>query len=270
MLSVAPVLGHLLSMVCKAQEFCIPCVESMLAALHVLELLVATRSVFIDPDLLHSAIKRHASLYVAAYDEEHMRPKHHYVFHLSAQYKRFGRLISCFVHERHHKLLKKYALPRRNTKSYETGLIEEATVHQLMAAELDFTAVGFQYPVHPKPLVLSALKELFPNEQHFVVSKAYKTAMGSSIHVGDFVLGNCDGELSGCSIRTFFRAEGGEYAVVAVWNRQPAPHEHMARFRRTEAINVVEATTLLTSVIHTCSPESGTAVALIPYEHRKG
>ena len=52
--------------------------------------------------------KKHADLYKAAWGREYMRPKHHYMLHLPGMYENLGGLISCLVHERKHRTLKKY------------------------------------------------------------------------------------------------------------------------------------------------------------------
>ena len=45
----------------------------------------------------------------ACYGEQHYLPKHHLAIHLGQQLELHELLISCFVHERRHKILKRFA-----------------------------------------------------------------------------------------------------------------------------------------------------------------
>ena len=60
-----------------------------------------------------------------------MIPKFHWLLHFPAWLKRFRTLISCFVRERKHKMVKRYANDMRNTRtnfdehSYEKSIMAE-------------------------------------------------------------------------------------------------------------------------------------------------
>ena len=78
-------------------------------------------------------------------------PQHHAAaLHLADHYKRWGRLAPCFTHERFHKLAKSYASTRRNTTSYERGIIEDIAVSQICSnEEATFGFIGLVKPVKP-------------------------------------------------------------------------------------------------------------------------
>ena len=60
-----------------------------------------------------------------------MHPKFHWLVHLPQYLQRWGVLLSCFVHERRHRILKRYADNTQNTRTYERTLLSEATSHHL-------------------------------------------------------------------------------------------------------------------------------------------
>ena len=69
--------------------------------------------------------------HLLVYNDELWMPKHHYSTHLGEQLRKFGMLASCFVHERKHKMVKRYANDMRNTRtnfdehSYEKSIMAE-------------------------------------------------------------------------------------------------------------------------------------------------
>ena len=56
-----------------------------------------------------------------------MKPKHHYAIFLGLMDFAFA----VFVHERKHRVAKRYAMNRRNAQAYEAGVIEDITVYHL-------------------------------------------------------------------------------------------------------------------------------------------
>jgi hypothetical protein len=61
-----------------------------------------------------------------AYGLELMTPKFHWLLHFPMYLRRFGTLVSCFVHERKHKMVKRYCNDMRNTSSFEWSVLAEA------------------------------------------------------------------------------------------------------------------------------------------------
>ena len=72
----------------------------------------------IDPDSIHNKVVLHLTSFVAAYGEQGFLPKHHYTLHLSQCARRHSCLLSTFVHERRHKLIKRYATQIANAGAW--------------------------------------------------------------------------------------------------------------------------------------------------------
>ena len=90
----------------------------------------------LDPAALRGAIKEHCDLYLANYGPEWWVPKNHMSLHLPEFLARHGRLLSCFVHERKHKLVKRFANNMSDTsKSFEATVIRETLAAQFLAMQ---------------------------------------------------------------------------------------------------------------------------------------
>ncbi|CAE7280048.1 unnamed protein product [Symbiodinium sp. CCMP2592] len=90
----------------------------------------------LDPAALRGAIKEHCELYLANYGAEYWVPKNHMTMHLPEFLSRHGLLLSCFVHERKHKLVKRFANNMKNTsRSYEATVLRETLAAQFLAMQ---------------------------------------------------------------------------------------------------------------------------------------
>jgi hypothetical protein len=141
-LTLAPVIHrYFTEVVAKRAEQCpkfMNHARSMAAVCKVIILLVFLPTSGLSWEQLAIAIHEHIELYKLVYGAETMRPKHHYVLHLPDMLRRFEFLFSTFVHERKHRLAKRYMVPRKNTKSFERGVMEDVTNHQLWELEQTF------------------------------------------------------------------------------------------------------------------------------------
>jgi hypothetical protein len=63
------------------------------------------------------------SLHVVAYGSAYIRPKHHYMMHMTRQVEEDGIWLDCFVHERKHQVIKEAASHLKNTVTYEMSVL---------------------------------------------------------------------------------------------------------------------------------------------------
>ena len=80
-------------------------VESMLAVLNVVMLLLSLKTGMVTAEALTAAIQTHLILFLAAWGEWYVRPKHHYAIHLGPMLAHFKFLLATFTHERKHRLV---------------------------------------------------------------------------------------------------------------------------------------------------------------------
>ena len=121
-------------------------VRSFLAGCRVLDLLTKTVSDGVTPAELESAIKTHCQLRLLAHGPTKYQPKMHYVRHIPQHMSSHPRLLSCFVHERKHKTLKKFANDSHNhnrTTAFERGLLQEVVLLQATQLGSDESLICF-------------------------------------------------------------------------------------------------------------------------------
>ena len=111
MISVGPVVRKWLEDVIKPKNICTAHVASLLLCITVMELLTQVITGCISPAMLADAMARHYAAHVVAHGYTLFVPKHHFMLHIPRQLARFGFLVACFVHERKHKIAKRWAAP---------------------------------------------------------------------------------------------------------------------------------------------------------------
>ena len=68
---------------------------------------------------------------LAAGWREWMGPKWHWMVHYSEHLQRWGCLLTCWAHERKHKVVKRYATQINNSRAYEQSVLSEVISHYL-------------------------------------------------------------------------------------------------------------------------------------------
>ena len=73
----------------------------------------------------------------------------------------FKFLITCFVHERKHKIAKRWALPlcTGNQRNYEQSMLEECTMAHMLSLKEPIVKTGLQETTNACPQVVAALKK---------------------------------------------------------------------------------------------------------------
>ena len=154
----------------------------------VLDLLVHQKKHGWDAAALQEAIENHLRGYVALY--ERFLPKHHYSLHLPSQCTQHGTLVSCWVHERKHKFIKRHANLICNTwGQFERSVIVDAMGDML--ADLTGSAHEPYYGglCSPSPAPASACRELskIGFDGPMLVARSAYYAPGSRAWAGDVV-----------------------------------------------------------------------------------
>jgi hypothetical protein len=102
-------------------------------------------------ELLKAVMDKYLTQYLAVYGERNMIFKHHQALHLPDMMRRHGALLSCWVHERRHRLAKRHADNIDNTSiDFERSVligVTSQTIKQLRDARYISVRVGLQHPV---------------------------------------------------------------------------------------------------------------------------
>ena len=84
---------------------------------------------------IDAAVDKLLSKALDAHWHRYIGPKWHWMVHLGDQLRRFKRfvraLLSCFVHERKHKVIKRFGELHRSTRSMEEGILSDVTLQHL-------------------------------------------------------------------------------------------------------------------------------------------
>lgn len=193
--------------------------DSYFRLCRVLDLLVHQKKHGWDPDALRQAIERHLKGYVALY--ERFLPKHHYSLHLPSQCAQHETLVSCWVHERKHKEIKRHANLITNTWSnFERSVIVDA-----MGDSLDALAGtpdepyygGLCSPAEAGSAISQEFRKLGFDEQIFVSRTAFfspgaKASAGDVVRLVDDVGEQCLGE-----VNFFATTTGQNFCCITHW-----------------------------------------------------
>ena len=131
MLAMYPVLRHLIVSIIAPLNSMSDEIDSILKLFVVLDLLSTIDHKPVTPEDLHAAIVEHLDSLKACYDDTHWKPKHHFAMHLAGFLRVHGFLLSCFVQERRHKIIKHMAENVPNTKVFEESLLVDLVNHHV-------------------------------------------------------------------------------------------------------------------------------------------
>jgi hypothetical protein len=117
--AVVGIVLHLFYMVCPGE------VAVYFALCDVIDCL----SCFARGKISHEAIQRCVHTFLQRFCDVfgfgYMTPKFHWLLHFGDYAKRFGLLVACYVHERKHKMVKRYCNDLRNTVAFEHSVLAE-------------------------------------------------------------------------------------------------------------------------------------------------
>ena len=166
-------------------------VNVFLALVLIIELLQNTARGSVTPASLRNAIFAFMTAFVTTFGWERMITKFHALLHLVNELQRHGVLPSCWVHERKHKTIKRYAQDIMNGGAYERSLLSEVTAHHLNSLlhsdTFDFS-VGLVRPRPASRRLLATITELFGAHAHAMEGLESRIDAYSVCFRGDVVL----------------------------------------------------------------------------------
>lgn len=247
-----------------------PQVMSLLAVFKVMHLLQGVKRGIVSAGLLGEAIQEHLRLFVLAYGEDNCRPKHHYALHLAGMLKFFGTLISTFVHERKHRLVKRYTRDRSNLKNWDLSALEEITCHIIWELSSPFMRSGMFHRHKVSRRTLGVLQEMFPGVAAGDFSAAADaTVEDGSVHVGDLVIFEAEACLCFGELLCMFHVKDECFAVASKWklldSSARGPHDvTFVRLNVCDDPMLVPLTCVRCALIHRLSNDGSAASAYVP------
>ena len=154
-----PIQALFVEQVVVKAKFCLKARQVFLAAVTLLELIQAVTLSNVTPAMLSRAVDT-VHRHLRAEWEEFIHTKLHWLVNLPAHLARFRCLPSCFVQERRHRTVKRYAHDIQNAKQYEKHILVQVVGRDLAQLEEEHKYVrepGLSKLIQPSKEVASFL-----------------------------------------------------------------------------------------------------------------
>lgn len=161
-------------------------IASLLALCDAIDMVILSSRGLATARELDVAVMKHLELHTRTYGTKYWVYKHHMATHLADMYFKFGPL-NCFVHERKHKVCKKFAKDHLCMRTPEKSLMMQLTAQHSYDMEHFSISTTLVDPVAATKKLMGVLKELRPQTQSASSSLTAWTKYGP-IHRGDICL----------------------------------------------------------------------------------
>ena len=131
LLSLYPILALFLIRTVVRANICVAECEAFVALCDLVDLLTVANIGKCTPDQVHNAVVEFLQKCRDAGWIGSFIPKFHWLCHLASHLAEFGCLPTCWVHERKHRVAKRYATGITNTTQMEKSLLGEIVAHNL-------------------------------------------------------------------------------------------------------------------------------------------
>ncbi len=201
---------------------CVPECRAYIALCEVLDLLVVLALGVVTEEQFHKAVDDFLKACLEAGWRDSMHPKFHWCIHLVRELVRFGILLTCWVHERKHRMVKRYTNDHRNTRAYEASILSEVTCQHFYNLSLKRTfdlEVGLREPIAPcTPAMCDMLSRgLQIDDAECMTAKRARVSKFEVVQVSDVVIWKDRGHLSIGKIMLLASVDGIPLAVIALW-----------------------------------------------------
>ena len=191
--------------------------------LDTLQMLGSTGNVNAEADDLDAKVCRHLQLFKSCYGETRVLPKAHMNLHLGDFLRRHGCLLSCFVHERRHKEIKRYA---NNMDNMQTGS-EKHLLQMELEKHLDNLKTfsekrkGLISPHEAPDALKQSFREFFglPACPSLQFSNRRFVGSGRNCRHEDVIVARVDNRAQVAQVWFHVHFAGQVYTCVSVWSR---------------------------------------------------
>ena len=230
--------------------------DAFLAFCDVVDCFTAIARGVVSPDLLRSAIHIFLTRFIAAWGWGEFTPKMHWLLHYAKELARHGMLLACFVHERKHKVVRRYGTPVLNTRNFERTILEEITCHHLCSLSCDGTLnfrhglVNERQPDRETMAALLGLLSVDVREVEAIATESrfndYETCSRSDI----VFTKRQDGGLAAGEIWLHMRVQGVDLSVIANWALTHLDgNSRSAEWRMTQDLQIIVTSDIVATAI---------------------
>ena len=275
-LSLLPVLSfYVCNVLRRIPGICVEACDALGSLADLVDALLVIRHSpgLIAPEYVRSCVRNMLDACCAAGWQELLIPKFHWCIHFYRHLQRWGVLPTCWVHERKHKLAKRYGEDVFNTVQYSKTVLSEVLAHQLYLVNLKGAfddSVSLLHHGKAKQAIVDIMRSVgVPNTACITVSRKARVGTGCLCCKGDVALiRSMDGEnfVAG-EVQMFICAEGvGSFALVNFWQLRSSSDCRSATWNIENNTSLCELDEVLTSVIWS-EVSAGVARTLIPFEY---
>jgi hypothetical protein len=260
-LGIYPILAYFMQAVVLPAKVCASECTAFLAMADILDLLQAVPLQKVTPKDLRDAIHRFYQSCVAAGWRKYMHPKFHWLVHFPAHLHKFGMLPTCFVHERKHRVAKRYSNPIQNTSVFEKSVLSELVCHDLAVLK---TPGIFKFEVGlNKPHVASKKLRQFMSQQMSVALEPHECLTCACVNLlpagtcsrKDVVLiksPNCTQPFEAAEVWFHVQCKGTCMSLVSVWKLQSYDATRgLAQWLKQDNPVLISTSDILTAVCFT-------------------
>jgi hypothetical protein len=195
-LSVYPIVARWVETVVKVSLQTHPANHNIIAACDCFLLLCIVLDMFkqtmrsqhdVTPSSLHNAIVACMRVFLVAHGIGAWIPKCHFALHFGWFLQTFGFLASCFVHERKHKLAKRYGNQMCRLRGFDAYVLREVFLKQCMSLRSSNLFSCVEHLNTPSKKSAAVLQEYFPAAVDIKISRVADVGLGGKVHIGDVV-----------------------------------------------------------------------------------
>ena len=268
-LSICPVLANYMQAVVLPMGICVDEAKSMIALCDVADLLLLAMHGKCTPDQLEAATNTYNAAHATAYDTSLWKPKKHYKEHMPDMLRKHGFLIACFVHERKHRMIKRFAIGRHNDKAFDRGVLEEVTLQHFHDLERPLTSSWLR-DAHPAPPKLRAALAVDGHafENDTVLTARVAMVRSRAVTMGDVVLFDVGGQLGVAEVYFHACINGNVHSCISPWTLME-DGTHVAKYRVVDNPRLVSTSILRDSCIHSVATAGSVSQVLVPPLYRR-
>lgn len=269
-LSIYTVLAFFVQTVIMASGTCVSECKAFVALADVIDILVLIPLGCVLPEQLRSVVKVFLELCLEAGWKNFMQPKFHWLVHMPKHLDQFRCLPTCWVHERKHRMVKRYATEICNTTKFERSVLGEVVSHHLseLAAADAFHTKGLERPKNAPSRLQAFLTATFhlPVGETCAFSHSARLSHNEVCSKGDVVLfrDEATGAVGAGQIWFHVVVQDVGVTVLTTWERSKWDADSgAAEWLIKDAPVFVQTSDIKVSVIY-CQCRPGVCRTLIP------
>ena len=195
------------------------------------------------------------------------------MLHYSRTLEKYGMLFNCYVHERFHRVAKRYATDTKNPDKAMRGIIYEVTAHKLTSligtGAFNFD-VGLVNPVAASRRKTALVKEVMgfvPRDLSVSITSRFSEFGTCDQH--DFVLvAEDDGSFSVAQVKLHLNIDGNHATIIACWKLEAAfGGEGYSKWSNAGRADLISTHLIIDVVTYTLF-DNGSIGVLVPCELR--